>query len=283
MRVMTWNIHSMVDGHTAHQLREVAALVKETRPDVVALQEVNQEIGAPLAGEALLAACGAADVPSKVPLREGNFALRLCGLLREGDGAWRFAWTAAHRGYERLEEGVALLTRQGIEDVLALPLTEDTPIPRQAAQPGQGMGDWRRRVALLVRTGGVWVGSVHCGWWRDELAPFAAQWARLEAGLPGAGPLLLLGDFNNPDAVRGEGYDLLRDRGWQDAWACAGERDEGWTARAGIDGWRGTALTRMRLDLVLGRPGLTCSRCVTLRRDDLSDHAGVLADVTFGA
>lgn len=281
MRFMTWNIHSMVEGNSEHQLRFLEQLVLEKDIELLALQEVNQRDDAPLASEVLLAEAGTLEVESKVPLRADNFALQLCWRLRQQAEAWHFAWTAAHVGYAHLEEGIALLSRHSLTALRAVPLTEDMPIAQQAALPAHGMDDWRRRVALMGRLERTWVCTTHCGWWHDEKAPFAPQWARLEAALPAGEPAVVMGDLNNPAEIRGEGYDMLMEKGWQDAWACADTRDAGWTARAGIDGWHGARLQTMRLDYLLCRPARECSCCWTVAREDVSDHAGIWADIAL--
>ena len=62
-----------------------------------------------------------------------------------------------------------------------------------------------------------WFYSVHMGWWKDEEEPFSAQWkcvaerlARKKNQLTERQGLWLMGDFNSPASVRGEGYDRER-------------------------------------------------------------------------
>ena len=126
------------------------------------------------------------------------------------------------------------------------------------------------------------------GWWGDETEPFQEQWARLEAGLSGKralAPVWLLGDFNSPAHVRGEGYDHIRSFGWQDTYLLAEEKGGGITVEGTIDGWQNrseTPAAGMRIDYIW------CSRPMSVLRSEVrfngvqearvSDHYGVLVE-----
>ena len=81
----------------------------------------------------------------------------------------------------------------------------------------------------------VWYYTVHMGWWKDEVEPFAAQWETLSQAAGAKKTAFLLGDFNSEADVRGEGYDLVLRSGWQDTYRLAQERDEGYTIVQAID------------------------------------------------
>ena len=133
------------------------------------------------------------------------------------------------------------------------------------------------------------------GWWSDEEEPFAAQWDRLEKRLAPRrrdGRVWLLGDFNSPDEVRGEGYDYICAAGWQDTYRLAKRRDDGITVEGEIDGWRPTddtmagdissKLSGMRLDYIwCSRPAQVRSSQVVCNGSNgprVSDHFGVLIE-----
>lgn len=89
-----------------------------------------------------------------------------------------------------------------------------------------------------------------------------------------------MGDFNSPDSVREQGYDLMVSSGWHDTAAGFG----GVTVPQAIDGWRDRpgAEEGMRIDYIW------CSQAVDVRNvrvvlngldgDVMSDHFGVLVD-----
>lgn len=263
--LMTLNAHSLIDGNSEEQLSRLAREVQMRHVDVLALQEVNQTQGAAAASAERLLSAGNIPVPGKVPLRTDNFALRLCERLRGAESLWRFVFSAAHNSYDRFEEGVALLTRLPARKPFSVDLSGDP-----------AMGNWKSRVACGLQIGGILYISVHTGFWNDAEAPFARQWAALEAALPDQ-PVVVMGDLNQPAHLRKEGYDFLMARGWYDAYAQAQMRDEGFTIGGCIDGWRGVKDEPRRLDYILCNRPFSPSRCeVVLRgKEAVSDHFGV--------
>ena len=80
MKLITLNTHSLIEEHYEEKLRAFADLICKERPDILAMQEVNQ-----LASEEILPY---ETIPGFVrcsgfslPLRKGNHAARLAGLL----------------------------------------------------------------------------------------------------------------------------------------------------------------------------------------------------------
>ena len=97
-----------------------------------------------------------------------------------------------------------------------------------------------------------------------------------------------MGDFNSPAQVKHEGYDLIKESGWQDTYLLAEKKDVGNTVRGVIDGWRDKLsqedmLEGMRIDHIW------CSEMVKVRSSRtcfdgnnepvVSDHFGLLIDV----
>lgn len=264
--LMTLNTHSLIDGCGEEQLSRLARMVQQRQVDVLALQEVNQTQGAVPASDERLRAAGCIPLAGKAPVREDNFALRLCEQLRRAGEAWCFVFSAAHNSYGRFEEGVALLTRLPAGRTFSADLSGDP-----------AMDNWKSRVACGFTIGDALYVSVHTGFWNDEEAPFARQWDALEAALLPDMPVLVMGDLNQPAHVRGEGYDQLMARGWHDAYNHARQRDDGFTVGGSIDGWRGAKDEPRRLDYILCSRPFSPARCeVVLRgRDAISDHCGV--------
>jgi endonuclease/exonuclease/phosphatase family metal-dependent hydrolase len=50
-------------------------------------------------------------------------------------------------------------------------------------------------------------------------------------------PIYIMGDFNNPADIRNEGYDLITNAGWQDAYAVAATRIGSVTVPPANDSW----------------------------------------------
>jgi endonuclease/exonuclease/phosphatase family metal-dependent hydrolase len=72
LRVLHWNIHSWRDAAGAPNIEAVTALIRQTRPDVVSLVEVNEPWGSPTALTEVADACGYAWIygPALEYLRE---------------------------------------------------------------------------------------------------------------------------------------------------------------------------------------------------------------------
>ena len=144
---------------------------------------------------------------------------------------------------------------------------------------------WKTRRTLGICAGDVWYYTVHLGWWKDEVEPFAAQWETLSRAAGTKKTAFLLGDFNSEADVRGEGYDLVLRSGWQDTYRLAQQRDEGYTVVQAIDGWRDApdAAAKKRIDQIW------CSKAITvkstrvvfngLQEPQVSDHAGILIEL----
>ena len=126
---------------------------------------------------------------------------------------------------------------------------------------------------------------IHTGWWQDGEEPFLRQWEALTEQLPREGTVWLMGDFNNPAELRGEGYDRMLLSGWYDSYRLASDPLGEETVRGVIDGWQGRAVGRERFRI----DHLWCNRPAAVRdyrtvldgRDGpvVSDHFGVMITV----
>ena len=261
--LLTLNTHSWEEADNVSCLRHVAEALREEQPDVAALQEVNQkEGGAPASGSRLKESgfVSAGDV-----IAGDNWALRLSELAP----GYQWSWAFVHIGYRTWAEGVAILSRLPILEVRSRDLSAE--------------GVSLRRKALAIRNRQGWFVSAHLGWWDDPQDPFPGQWERLSAFARSLkGPCWLLGDFNSPAHVHGQGYDLMLADGWQDCYARAEVRDAGVTVSGQIDGWRQAEVSGFRLDYCLaGQPGRTLRSRVVFNGDFrpvVSDHFGVLTE-----
>ena len=92
----------------------------------------------------------------------------------------------------------------------------------------------------------------------------------------------LLGDFNSPSAVSGEGYDCIRKTGWLDSYLLAEKKDDGATVDHVIDGWRDkmTEGESCRLDYIFSRNPVRIRSSRVICNGTLypvvSDHFGVM-------
>lgn len=277
MRLLTLNTHSLIEEDYAAKCEIFAHEVCRLRPHVIALQEVNQSAEA-RAVEGMprgYTSCGCCP-----PLREDNHALRVVDLLREGGLDYHFAWLPIKKGYGKYEEGVAVLS-----------LSPITAVHTCCVSLFDDFENWRTRKLLGVTLRDiphVAFYSVHYGWWQDREYSFARQWEATLAHLSDTSDTVLMGDFNNPAEIRGEGYDEVAKTGFYDAYTQAAVREGRSTVPTfdrHIDGWQGRIYPEegMRIDQIwMKRPhavNLHCTLFDGVRGGIVSDHYGVMADV----
>lgn len=278
VKLVTLNAHSLVERNAEEKLEQFVRGVLAEQPDVIALQEVNQRMAAPPAGGILLD--GYVPAQAAVPLRADNHAANAARLLRAAGVPVSWTYLPVKAGYGKYDEGLALLSLRG-----RICRVESACVSR-----ADDYANWKTRRALAVQLEGAgdWFCTVHMGWWQDAQEPFLLQWRALNAflaRLPRSAPVWLMGDFNAPAEMRGEGYDQILADGWHDTWVRARRREGCATVPGAIDGWR-EAAQGMRIDLILcSLPVEAETSCVVFdgrRHPVVSDHYGVMAEVLTG-
>lgn len=219
MKLLTLNTHSLEGKDYEKKLKIFTEEILKEKPDVIALQEVNQPLDGEEADGEVLKKSGFIPCPSEpssaaAPVRLENHGLRAAQLLRRSGFPVFWTWTSAKVGYGKYDEGMALMSRRPIAEVSQLFLTD-----------GRDYNNWKTRKALAI-TLNIGKGeepvsfvTAHMGWRKDEEEPFSRQWERLDAfasSLRRRADVWLMGDFNTQDSVRGEGYDRITASGWTD-------------------------------------------------------------------
>ena len=296
MKLITLNTHSIVEPDYEEKLYSFSRVVLEERPEILALQEVNQTVSAEPAPEIWLEEtgylpCGRREGMEPATVRMDNHAFRLAWLLKEGGYSMAWTWIPAKVGYGRYDEGLALFTVWPVGKTDQFFISESHDYQNWKTRRVLGMN-------ILTPSGLRWFGCVHMGWWQDEEEPFREQWARLCAELeknwmkaePGQeqeavkSPIWLMGDCNSRADIRGEGYDLIRSSGWYDMYEMARLKDQGDTASGPIDGWKeeGSA-PGMRIDHIWcsERVPAAVSRviCNGINGPLVSDHYGLVTEI----
>ena len=296
MKLITLNTHSIIEPDYEEKLYSFSRVVLEERPQILALQEVNQTVSAEPAPEIWLEEtgylpCRRREGMEPAIVRMDNHAFRLAWLLKEGGYSMTWTWISAKVGYGRYDEGLALFTVWPAEKTDQFFISESHDYHNWKTRRVLGMN-------ILTPSGPRWFGCVHMGWWQDEEEPFREQWARLCAELeknwmkaePGQeqeavkSPIWLMGDCNSRADIRGEGYDLIRSSGWYDMYEMARIKDQGDTASGPIDGWKeeGSA-PGMRIDYVWcsERVPAAVSRviCNGINGPLVSDHYGLVTEI----
>ncbi len=237
--MLTLNTHSLIEQNYEEKLVYFVNAIVKYEPDIIALQEVNQTSDESSLSDKFLT--GYTQCQSAIPLKKDNHAYRVVKLLLEKNINYYWTWLPIKNGYDKYDEGLAILSKKEI-------LETDTVLVSCI----NDYNNWKTRKILGIYSGDEWFYSVHLGWWDDKSDPFSDQWSRLSKHLTGKENVWLMGDFNNCAEIRNEGYDLIKNSGWQDTFEIAREKDDGITVGTVIDGWKDkiTDTNGMRIDFI---------------------------------
>ena len=288
MKLITLNCHSLIEEDYEEKFSLFIGGICAERPDILALQEVNQTMGGPEVSPEELIQTGY--IPpggdtSPLPVRRDNHGFRCAKALSCQGLPLSWTWIPAKTGYGRYDEGLALFSSFPIKEAEGFYITGS-----------HDYQNWRTRKAVLAALqlpeGLQYACCLHMGRWDDPQEPFSRQWRRLMDRLyPLSGyRIWLLGDFNAPSWRRKESLDLILEDGWLDTFASGqdascGSIREGWTVSEGIDGWwdQGQAPEGMRIDYIFtNQPACVSSSRVIFTPKlygTVSDHRAVAVKI----
>lgn len=267
MKLLTLNTHSLIDRNYSKHLEFFCDAVAKIKPDIIALQEVNQTSFARKAERPKnFTPCGS------VALRESNHALKVYDMLKNLGICYNFTWAGVKNGYKIFDEGLSVFSLAPIEKAELIYLSKS-----------HNYADWRTRAALLVKSGENYFCSVHFGWWEDKKEPFLHQWESLYRHLDFPQNVFLMGDFNCPADVRGEGYDRVLADGFFDTYTLSEKKDDGFTIRGKIAGWENAKKTEsQRIDYIFSREKCVPKSSFVIFDGKnfpmVSDHFGIVTD-----
>lgn len=272
IKLLTLNTHSLIEENAELKRQSFARTVADVLPDVIALQEVNQSLDAPLVPPEQLEEY--LPCHPSVTLRSNNHALAVARELKALGVTYHWSYLPIKRGYGIYDEGVALLFRNPAQefDILTISRRDD-------------FESWKTRKILGAKIGDIWFYSTHLGWWDDCEEPFAAQWRRLNAHMRKRNRVFLMGDFNSPSDLRGESYDLVLSDGWIDTHTAAGQKSGLVTIPGAVAGWTERALSNggARVDYIFCNfPCASLFSRVIFDGSDtpiVSDHFGLICQI----
>ncbi|EJO5348663.1 endonuclease/exonuclease/phosphatase family protein [Clostridium botulinum] len=263
MKVLTLNCHSWQEEKQIEKIKYLAKTIYQNNYDVIALQEVSQSINSKILFD---------------NIKEDNFAFLVIKELEKlGETRFRLIWDCAHIGYDKYEEGLAILTKHPVEDKKSFCISEN-----------KDASYWKTRKIIKCKTSyknkPISFYSCHLGWWDDEEEDFKLQVNKLIKDLKEEGTCILMGDFNNDAFLEKEGYDYIIDKNLKDIYSLAKSKDNGVTVVGNIDGWEDNK-KNMRLDLILSNKNLNVEYCRVIfngtNKEIISDHFGVEAKIKF--
>ncbi|WYJ92370.1 maltose 6'-phosphate phosphatase [Enterococcus sp. 9E7_DIV0242] len=274
MKILTLNTHSWLEEEPIEKLNQLARTIVDRDYDLIALQEVNQSITAePGQTDAYFHDASLTDLF----VHRDNFALLLSKKLQTYGKSYHWCWLPVHIGYDRFHEGLALFSKHPIEP-------EGFLVSKQ-----QAFNDYRTRKILFGKTQldgqDVLAMSCHYSWWTEEQAEgFLKEWQQTLDHLADYDlPILLLGDFNNPAEVAGQGHELVL-KHFRDIYQHAEEIDGEHTVIKEIDGWSGND-QKLRIDFVFTSEDISAERYEVVfdgrKTPVISDHFGIEATLHF--
>ena len=235
MKFLTLNSHSWMEENAQEKYEILKEQILKAEYDVICFQEVNQE----MASEEVETDGYYQALPSAVAIHKDHFVRVLVEELAAQGLHYYWTWAYNHIGYDHLNEGVAVLSRQPLRAEEILVSNMDDPKDYHT-----------RRVAVAHTTVDgkeIAVASVHLSWWDKG---FQFEWPRIENYFSQVGkPFILAGDFNNPAGQ--EGYETILSSPFvlQDSFIEAKETRGTYTVGPGIDGWTDNQVT-LRIDYV---------------------------------
>lgn len=277
MKCLTLNTHSWMEEQPLEKLEIIAQFILRHDFDWVALQEVNQSI----TSEALLPDDYFCQTKAEtIGIKTDNFALNLVERLQELGLDYYWSWTFSHIGYDRYEEGVALLSKT--------PFIADSLL----VSPMDDMKDYHTRRQLMgistTDTGVTYrVMSNHYSWWSENASEgFQYERQQLQLALSKQKmPTILMGDFNAPSHIQGESFTAMTGD-FSDTFLCSKEVSGEATVVGVIDGWHDRdTLPEMRLDYILVPAESVVSEHMVVfdgkNSPIVSDHFGIMAEIKF--
>ena len=233
MKFLTLNSHSWMEENAQEKFEILKEQILKAEYDVICFQEVNQE----MASEEVETDGYYQALPSAVAIHKDHFVRVLVEELAAQGLHYYWTWAYNHIGYDHLNEGVAVLSRQPLRAEEILVSNMDDP------------KDYHTRAVAHTTVDGkeIAVASVHLSWWDKG---FQFEWPRIENYFSQVGkPFILAGDFNNPAGQ--EGYETILSSPFvlQDSFIEAKETRGTYTVGPGIDGWTDNQVP-LRIDYV---------------------------------
>lgn len=265
MKIMTVNVHSYMEKESERKLEIFTDAIRRLKPDIIAMQEVNQSSSEDVVkeGEGALKSFG-------ISLKKDNYGLRAAEALKKSGEDYSLFWLGIKRGFEVFDEGLCFLSKKKVNGACSFLISKC-----------EKNENWRKRMVLGIEVDGQWFYNVHMGRWDDSEEPFYNQWLCLNEKAKHGFPRWLMGDFNSPSDVRGEGYDAVLNSGWHDTYILAEEKDSGNTVSGSIDGWKDKKdFGEKRIDYIFTDTKRKIKSSYTVfngkNEEIISDHFGVL-------
>lgn len=261
MKILTLNTHSLHSSNNHENCHILCRLIEKERPDIIALQEVNQYMDKDI----VPVICGHVGV-GEIPIKESNFALSMQKILTALKLDYQFSWLGMKKGYDKFDEGLAIFSISPIKEAKSLLLSDTADY-----------NNFKKRMALIAETEEAIFINCHLGWENDPEEPFASQLKRINACFNFKKQMYLMGDFNV--SPKSSGYKKITSSGWYDTFFKAEETVGEATISGEIDGWEKNR-ENLRIDYIFSNMDVSVKKSQVLfdgkNMPRISDHFAVM-------
>lgn len=270
-KFLTLNTHSWMEEAPLDKLEILADAILEEDYDAICLQEINQLLDS----EPTASPLNYVEVAGGPAIHDDHYALKLVQLLSQKGRDYYWSWAYNHIGFDIYQEGVAILSKQPLEarSILVSEVDDET--------------DYHTRRALMAKTQvdgrDVVLVSLHLSWWGKG---FEEEWQKLETELKKLdSPLVLMGDFNNPQGNSGYRQVLASDLRLQDSHFAAQRSYGQATIEKDIAGWEGNK-EALKVDYIFASQSFTVETSQVIfdgsHYPQISDHCGLASQMEVG-
>ncbi|MGV2928448.1 endonuclease/exonuclease/phosphatase family protein [Macrococcus capreoli] len=270
MKLLTLNTHSWLENHQDEKIDQIVTQIIKGDYDIIALQEVNQLIE----NDSVVNDQYYCPGNDEIAIKDDNFAYIIVQRLHAQGYDYYFSYAMSHIGYDKYEEGSAILSKRPIKPYAEFVSMDQSP------------DNYKSRKILFGETEvngvAVVVASCHFSWWINEHEGFSYEWMNTKRILERyQQPIIVMGDFNNPEGTEGYNF-VLQNCDLQDTYVIADVKHGHHTIEKNIAGWEDND-GKLRIDFIFVSPEFEVTSSKTVFDDVngpiVSDHYGVEVEI----
>jgi len=257
MKLLTINVHSWLEENQLEKLNILAKTIVEKKYDVIAMQEVNQLISSELI---------------ELGIREDNFGKLLLDKINEyGEQGYKYYWTYSHIGFDKFEEGLAILAKGdvvAVEDFYCTTQQTVTSIESRKIL----------KVDLKINDEIVEFYSCHMNLPTCKGEDIEQNLYNLVNYTDNTNLKIFMGDFNTDYFNQVDEYKAILEQGLFDTYEMALKKDKGVTVYKNISGWE-DSMCQKKLDYIFSNKKLNVEESYVIFNNVnypiISDHNGL--------
>ena len=257
MKLLTINVHSWLEENQLEKLNILAKTIVEKKYDVIAMQEVNQLISSELI---------------VLGIREDNFGKLLLDKINEyGEQGYKYYWTYSHIGFDKFEEGLAILAKGdvvAVEDFYCTAQQTVTSIESRKIL----------KVDLKINDEIVEFYSCHMNLPTCKGEDIEQNLYNLVNYTDNTNLKIFMGDFNTDYFNQVDEYKAILEQGLFDTYEMALKKDKGVTVYKNISGWE-DSMCQKKLDYIFSNKKLNVEESYVIFNNVnypiISDHNGL--------